>query len=198
MFILRSIADCFKQLDVVFMLDGSGSLEDSFERSLKLTKRCVQGLNFAGGRTRVGVMTYSDSSTIGFNLNKYTDKASVLNAISFAQVSGFTNTQDALRVVRTQMFNSAGDRPGAQNFAIIMTDGLSNVQPDRTIPEAQLAHQSGITVMGVGIQDQDGLNYVEIEGISSNPSSTYSFFLTEDTEDAIETMANSILDILCQ
>lgn len=192
------IAECFRQLDVVIVLDGSGSLEDSFETSMRLTKRIVQGLNFAGGRTRVGVMTYSDSSTIQFNLNEYSDKASVLNAISFAQVSGFTNTQDALRVLRTQMFNSAGDRPGVQNVAIVMTDGLSNVQQDNTIPEAQLAQQSGITVMAVGIQDQDGINYVEIEGISSNPSTTNSFFLTDDNEDAISAMANSILDILCQ
>lgn len=194
-----SCAACTKQLDVVFVLDGSGSLEDSFEISLNLTKLIVEGLNFAGGRSRVGVLTFSDQPSVGFYLNRYPDSTSVLNAIAFSQVVGYTNTQAALDQLRLSMFTASnGDRQGVDNIAIVITDGNSNVNADQTIPKAQLAQQSGITIIGVGIEDQDGMNLMEIEGISSQPPSRYSFAMIDTSDTGVMSTANSILDLICQ
>lgn len=194
-----SCAACTKQLDVVFVLDGSGSLEDSFEISLNLTKLIVEGLNFAGGRSRVGVLTFSDQPFVGFYLNRYPDSTSVLNAIAFSQVVGYTNTQAALDQLRLSMFTASnGDRQGVDNIAIVITDGNSNVDADQTIPKAQLAQQSGITIIGVGIEDQDGMNLMEIEGISSQPPSRYSFAMIDTSDTGVMSTANSILDLICQ
>lgn len=194
-----SCAACTKQLDVVFVLDGSGSLEDSFEISLNLTKLIVEGLNFAGGRSRVGVLTFSDQPFVGFYLNRYPDSTSVLNAIAFSQVVGYTNTQAALDQLRLSMFTASnGDRQGVDNIAIVITDGNSNVNADQTIPKAQLAQQSGITIIGVGIEDQDGMNLMEIEGISSQPPSRYSFAMIDTSDTGVMSTANSILDLICQ
>lgn len=194
-----SCAACTKQLDVVFVLDGSGSLEDSFEISLNLTKLIVEGLNFAGGRSRVGVLTFSDQPFVGFYLNRYPDSTSVLNAIAFSQVIGYTNTQAALDQLRLSMFTASnGDRQGVDNIAIVITDGNSNVNADQTIPKAQLAQQSGITIIGVGIEDQDGMNLMEIEGISSQPPSRYSFAMIDTSDTGVMSTANSILDLICQ
>ena len=74
-------------MDIVFVLDSSGSVEDSFDLSLRLTRLIVEGLNFAGTRTRVGLLTYSNTPRIRINLNQYSDKQSILNAIAFTQVS---------------------------------------------------------------------------------------------------------------
>ena len=73
-------------MDIVFVLDSSGSVEDSFDLSLRLTRLIVEGLNFAGTRTRVGLLTYSNTPRIRINLNQYSDKQSILNAIAFTQV----------------------------------------------------------------------------------------------------------------
>lgn len=193
-----SFAVCTKQLDVVFVLDGSGSLENSFEVSLKLSKLIVQGLNFAGGRTRVGVLTFSDQPSVGFYLNRYTDRSSVLNAIAFNQAAGATNTQAALDQLRLSMFTASnGDRQGVDSIAIVITDGFSNVNADQTVPKAQLAQQNGITIIGVGIEDQDGMNLVEVEDISSQPPSKYSFAVIDTSDAGLMSTANRILDLIC-
>ncbi len=49
---------CSSQLDVAFILDASGSVEDKFIMEQNLTTKIIQGLNFVDWRTRVGVITY--------------------------------------------------------------------------------------------------------------------------------------------
>lgn len=52
------------------------------------------------GRTRVGVVIYGDRADVQFNLNKYTTKEEVINAMRFVPNIGRTNTQ----VGKTAMF----------------------------------------------------------------------------------------------
>lgn len=53
---------------------------------------------------------------------------------------GSTNTADSLKSMREELFNpTRGDRPDAPNIAIILTDGVSNINSRRTIPEAEAA-----------------------------------------------------------
>ena len=66
------------------------------------------------------------------------------------------------------MFNRGhGDRDGVQNFAIIVTDGNSNVNPERTIPNAIDARVKGINVIVVSIGTL--LNMLELRGLASMP-----------------------------
>ena len=44
-----------------------------------------------------------------------------------------------------------GDRPDALNIAIVITDGESTIDKERTIPEAEAARAAGITVFAIGI-----------------------------------------------
>ena len=58
-----------------------------------------------------------------------------LRRITFS--GGRTYTASAIRQMRTSMFTSdRGDRSDAENIAIFFTDGNSNIEMDRTIPEA--------------------------------------------------------------
>ena len=53
-------------------------------------------------------------------------------------IYGSTNTADSLKVMREDIFNPArGDRPDAPNIAMILTDGVSNINSRRTISEAE-------------------------------------------------------------
>lgn len=56
-------------------------------------------------------------------LNEYNTRQAAIEAVMKIQYKqGKTNTAEALRVARTSMFNPAqGDRPNAQNLAIIIT-----------------------------------------------------------------------------
>ena len=164
---------------------------------MQFTRKVIQGLNFAGGRTRVGVATYDDSSKIRFHLNKYNDQQSVLNAIAYTITFGRTNTAAGIDDMRLNMFTSQnGDRPGDDNYAIVITDGYSNINRQSTLPSADFAKQAGITMMAVGVGKNGGVDRSEINGIASDPDNQYAFLLEDDTQ--LDSVSDRILDQLCQ
>ena len=64
---------------------------------------------------------------------------------------GDTYTSEALRITRQYLFNDYwGDRPDVQNFAIVITDGISNIRNWRTIPEAHETRDAGIHMFSIG------------------------------------------------
>jgi len=74
------------------------------------------------------------------------------------------------------MFTSAyGDRADAQNIALILTDGNSNINAPDTIPSAIAARAQGIymIVFGVGTD----MNMVELSGIASDPTNSTIFLV---------------------
>ena len=69
---------------------------------------------------------------------------------------------------KDDMFTSGnGDRQDARNIAIVITDGNSNVDEERTIPAAIDARLRGIHIVVVAIGTQ--LNQLELRGIASQP-----------------------------
>ena len=81
--------------------------------------------------------------------------------------AGTTNTQSALRLSYQSVFvSSRGDRAAVANIAVVVTDGQSNVQADRTLVEAQAARQRGIRLVAVAVGDQVGQR--EIDGIAGD------------------------------
>ena len=103
---------------------------------------------------------------------RHNSTASLLGDLKKAKYRyGSTNTADALHRVRTQMFRSEnGNREGVPDIAILLTDGVSNVNADRTLPEARLAHSEGIAIVGVGISLSDTRELAEVV---SSPSSKF-------------------------
>lgn len=121
---------------------------------------------------RFALITYSTNVRLIFSFSRYTTKALVLDAISTTQyVSGSTNTAEALAAAE-EMFSSPayGDRSDAENVAILLTDGQSNIFPENTIPSANRLKATGTKVIAIGI----GLtNYDEISQIASGPKDVF-------------------------
>ena len=189
--------ECTRRGDIVFVLDSSGSLEANFELAQKLAKRIVHGLNFEGGRTRVGVAVYSSEAHMMFHLNTYNRKEEVLNAITFTVDGERTNTAAGLEMMRTDMFTpNNGDRTGDPNYAVVITDGRSNMNADITIDEAIRAHNDDIKVFAVGIGENGRVDRMEINGIASDPDNDYAYIM--ESEDELDEVANGILDVICE
>jgi Mg-chelatase subunit ChlD len=189
---------CGRRHDIAFILDASGSVEATFALGQRLIRKIVQGLNFAGGRTRVAVVTFSNDAQVRFHLNEYTDKESVMNAIAFVLDDGRTHTASGIEEARRNVFRTSnGDRSGDPNFAIVITDGRSNINAGATIPAAEAARSQDITMLAVGIQGQNGqIDIAELNGIADDPDSQYAFVM--DNESELDQTANQILDLLCQ
>lgn len=78
------------------------------------------------------------------------------------------------------MFSAVnGDRENVPNLAMLITDGVSNVNSLKTIPEAESARAQGIHIysIGIGLADTSELNK-----IASVPPSENSFTIQDFDE----------------
>jgi uncharacterized protein with von Willebrand factor type A (vWA) domain len=146
------------------------------------------------GNVRVGIIIYSTDDHLQFNLNAYQDKLNMFDAIeAIPYIHGSTNTADALKTMRTEMFTPAnGDRPDIPNVAIVVTDGVSNINSRRTIPEAEQARAEGIHIYAIGIGLTDT---VELDGIASKPVDDNRFNVKEFSE--LRDLRSKVFAALC-
>ncbi|CAG5136835.1 unnamed protein product, partial [Candidula unifasciata] len=161
--------NCRTKGDVVFVLDSSGSVgEYNFGLVKNFTQETIKDLSVDSGLYRIGVITFSDSSRVQFQLNTYTTRQEIFDAIQkIPYVYGRTHTAEALRRVRTEMFTVRnGDRPDVPNLLVVVTDGQSNINHEQTLPEARQIKAAGATIVTVAIGLEK--NY-EIQGLTSPP-----------------------------
>ena len=181
-------------MDLAFIIDSSSSLGSrDFKRTLRFCKNIVKNLEFASGKTRIAAMTYNDDSWVRFHFNRYSSKQEVLDAIDiFHYTWGATFTSEALRRLREDVFDPQnGDRPSVTNKVILITDGVSNILPQRTIPEARNAARAGIHIYAIGV----GLNNTdEVKGIASDADSVFLYSSYAELVD----MSDIVLDKICE
>jgi len=68
--------------DVVFVLDGSGSIRDSnFEEVKSFVQLVVETFEISSTNTRVGLIEFGDNATVLFDLRQYSDKEDVKEAV---------------------------------------------------------------------------------------------------------------------
>ena len=82
-------------------------------------------------------------------LGEYDTTEEISTAISnIGYTRGRANMADALRVLRTEMFNGRnGDRPDAKNVAYLLTDGGIEINRDITLSEADLIIDAGVRLV---------------------------------------------------
>jgi collagen type VI alpha len=188
--------NCDKRLDVLLILDNSGSVQDEYRQSVAFARRVVAGLDINSDRVRVGAIAYSDDIVGQFFMNQNVGSLSnVFNSLDFYNQFGTTNTPAALEAARDlQLTTARGDRENVQNVIIIVTDGYSNVNEQRTIPLAQELKQSGAIIYSVAVGD--GPQMSELMGMASNPPAEYVIPLP--TLGDIDSSAENLLNHICQ
>ncbi|XP_069108498.1 cartilage matrix protein-like [Argopecten irradians] len=162
---------------------------------LNFVKTFLQHEDIESGKVRVGVVTYSTSVSIQFHLNEHTSRHDLEKAIDGIPYQfGNTNTAGGLRTMHNVMFTAAhGDRPDADNIGIILTDGVSNIEHHLTIPEANSAKDSGITIYAIGI----GLTETEeLDGMASLPTDAHSFNVDDFSE--LDNLHDVVFDSTCE
>ena len=180
----------------MFVLDASTSVtEPNFELMKDFVKDFLYEADIDGGNVRVGVIIYSTRDHVEFQMNTYSTKADVYNAVDeIPWRYGSTNTADALKTMRTDMFTRQnGDRPDVENICIVVTDGVSNINARRTIPEAEQARGEGIHIYAIGIGLSDTR---ELDGIASKPVEENRFAVQEFTE--LQDLRHKVFSALCK
>lgn len=180
----------------MFVLDASTSVTaPNFELMKGFVRDFLTDADIDNDKVRVGVVIYSTADYVMFQLNEYKTKAAVLNAVdNIPYRFGSTNTADALRTMREEMFSVAnGDRPDVDNVAIVVTDGVSNINSARTVPEAEQARAENIHVYAIGIGLTDT---VELDGIASKPVEENRFAVQDFAE--LSDLRHEVFASLCK
>lgn len=134
----------------------------------------LENADIDSGNVRVGIVSYSTKVQVEFYLNSHSTKRQMFDAIDEIPYRyGSTNTYGGLNYMRTKIFTSQnGDRDDVPNVAIILTDGLSNINSRKTITEAERARSESIHIYAIGIGLSDTR---EVDAIATPPKEDNSF-----------------------
>ena len=182
---LKRMNQTVVRYDVVFIIDDSGSIPTrQFNLGLEALRILIEKSVF---RTKFAAIKFSYEASLLF---KFTSPYQAISKLTNVLHSGgLTNTQDALRMAREDLFlnPSSGHRSGARRVALLLTDGNSNVKRDQTVPQANLLKVIGteIFVIAVGNYGDSGLQ--EMKNISSYPYQEH-FFRVADLPTAKQVM----------
>lgn len=156
--------------DLVFVLDSSSSIGalDWF-KTKQFAIDVVKGLQIAKNLIQVGAILYSPDVRTAFDLVHNPTKSKLVKALwNMPYLSGTTNTAGGLRRMK-KMFDDVG-RPGVAHIAVLITDGQSNIDRERTVPDAAAAKAAGIDLYVVAI---GAPKMTEINSMASKPHSKY-------------------------
>ena len=161
--------------DVVFIIDESGSIPlHQFKKGLSAIRLLI-GDALLG--TKFAAIKFSSKAHLLFNfVSPDQAKKKLLNV---GQNGGMTNTQDALKMARRDLFLNAaasGHRQNAHRMAVVVTDGLSNIQRDQTLPQAIQLKGIGTRVMVIAVGNYGDSGHKEMRGIASHPPGENLFF----------------------
>ncbi|WNF22609.1 IPT/TIG domain-containing protein [Mesobacillus jeotgali] len=133
-----------KPNDVILIVDKSGSMQmdNRLEAAKTATKEFIDLMDLT--KHRVGIVDFSDYSG-SFALT--TDASAAKSYVDSIQLSGSTNTGDAIRTASNILANH---RPEAQPTIVILTDGAANSEAD-ALASAQAAKDQGIIFYSIAL-----------------------------------------------
>jgi hypothetical protein len=171
-------AECRNKMDIVFVLDGSGSIhEDNFKTYLEFASEMSGRYNIGSNQVQVGLMVYSNGIRDQFRLNDHTSVQDIQNAIQGIEYpGGFTYTGKAITQARTVGFSEDfGSRPrstGTIHIMIVVTEGRSY---DDIITPTREAIMKGIEVLFVGVGNKTNNNELLAAAGTSSAHFAYDF-----------------------
>lgn len=158
----------FARADVVFVVDssssicGSNSPCENWRSVLNFVTSVIVALNVGEDNTRIGFVRYSSAAVTSneffLNGNQF-DERRVINAVRGVEyMTGGRIVGDlasALQVARRDQFvSNRGDRVGAPNIIIVLTNGGVVVDSPAMVAELELLKLAGITVFSVALSNR--------------------------------------------
>ena len=158
-------------IDGVFVLDVSNSIpsEDAFQLMKNFVAATFPLVNISANCSRAGLILFAGDARIEFNLDEYTDEASLRNALDNVTLRGVranrfrqgTNTPAALDLLRTAAEDGSlglsDNRQRIVRIAVFITDGrpsLNHIRPTRPEEADQLTEQAGNRLHRSGAYDE--------------------------------------------
>ncbi|KAL9644294.1 hypothetical protein ABK040_005755 [Willaertia magna] len=138
-----------KNFDIVFVLDGSGSISSTNWKSMKyFIGNITKGFSISTTKTQIGIVQYSTNSRTELDLNTGTSLSYVQSEVAaLSQMGSSTNTISGVDAGITMMVNQGRDSI-KDKLVIHVTDGESNLPCSCTDCESYYGLYSTTTPMG--------------------------------------------------
>nr|XP_040033771.1 collagen alpha-1(XXI) chain isoform X1 [Gasterosteus aculeatus aculeatus] len=159
--------------DLVFILDGSWSVEDvNFELVKRWLVNMTTSFNIGQKFTQVGVVQYSDDPVLEIPLGKHFSTKELIKAMeSIEYMGGNTRTGTAIEFATKKLFGLSERGPaGISRIAVVLTDGKSQ---DEVLKAAEAARKKGIILFAIGVGPETEV--LQLQNIANKPFSTYVF-----------------------
>ena len=197
---------CENLVDICITVDSSESIRrgnptdasyDNWLLVLEFINKIVDEFPIGDHGARIGIVTFSNSAKLEFELNRYSTSDQLKRAVyEIPYYNAWTNTAEGLQVTRTQCFHPmSGDRPHAQNVNIIITDGIPNLYADYVEPEAETLRRQGVTMFAVGITDAVDTETLRI--LSSPPQLENTNYFTSPDFQSLDTVLQELVSQTC-
>uniref|UniRef100_A0AAX7TE05 VWFA domain-containing protein n=1 Tax=Astatotilapia calliptera TaxID=8154 RepID=A0AAX7TE05_ASTCA len=186
-----SLQACPPQVDIAFLLDGSGSISTTDFQTMKtFVKTLIQ--SFLSNDAQFSVSQFSTDPQIHFYFKKFTSSGPWNDIDGISQLRAWTYTAKAIRHVVNYVF-TPGSRPNVKKVLIVITDGQSQDRYDLG-GAAQLAESKNIIrfAIGVGSAFTNSAAKQELDTIASSPSVKYVFQV--QNFNALELIRQSLQD----
>ncbi|XP_063070848.1 integrin alpha-M-like isoform X2 [Engraulis encrasicolus] len=194
-----SLEDCKAGADVLFLLDGSGSVKsEQFIEMKGFVKELITAL--LKYDTRFSIAEYSSHCTIHIQFDQFarTQWEQQLNSIT--QSRGVTTTASSiLKVVNEGFVTRAGARDDAKKILIVITDGVMYMDTIKYSDAIGPANKKNITrfAIGIGGAFDDESAKDELKAIASAPVDKHMFKVDsfEALKEISSTLETSIIAI---
>ncbi|KAF7667068.1 hypothetical protein LDENG_00080050 [Lucifuga dentata] len=180
--------------DLVFILDGSWSVEDvNFEIVKRWLVNITTSFNIGQKFTQVGVVQYSDDPVLEIPLGKFSSNGDLIRVMeSIEYMGGNTRTGAAIQFATEKLFGlSERGSKGISRIAVVLTDGKSQ---DEVLKAAEAARKKGVILFAIGVGSETEES--QLRDIANKPASTY-VFSVEDYK-AISKIREVIRQKLCE
>jgi len=184
-----SVAQDQCPIDVLFVLDHSGSISDNDEGPIANWIYITDWVSEVVRATarypsiRYAAISYGTRAVLEFNLDRYTETLELVVAFrSIRNTGGNTNTTGALRLSRTAVWSSLANRPAAYDVLVLITDGMPSkrFEADGLLPEAARVKALGVRLIGIGVTT--AVDDEVMRSIVSYPASQNYFGLSNFTQ----------------
>lgn len=189
------LTDCKKieKADIIFLVDGSGSIENRFGSMQVFMESVVSRSIVSRDSTRFGAILFSNEPKIKFTLETYNSKGEIRNAIrALVPPKDNTYTSEALDY-SLQFFNE--EHGGRRRFRVpqilmVITDGAAT-NPANLGKNSDALRANNITVFSIGVENA---NKDELLIMAGNNQSNV-FYV--DKFDQLETLYRQISGVVC-
>ncbi|KAL3103537.1 hypothetical protein niasHT_025055 [Heterodera trifolii] len=151
-------------LDVVLLLDGSGSISSSifYGQILHFANELAQNLNISAEGTHLAIVQFSNRPKLEFGLSSGNDAQTIKYKIdNISYLDGGTNIGEALLFTLFRVLANGEARANSDRIVVVVTDGVSS--DDVVEPADNLRKSANAELIAIGIGeniDQQQLNLI--------------------------------------